>query len=270
MRPTVRFTPPDLPRRCFLAAVPLGLGAAALGQPASATESTLWPTFPHQRPDLVRETVGASHFDEKRVRELVTAHPALANATWDWGFGDWETALGAASHTGRRAIAEFLISKGARIDIFAAAMLGHLDTVKALIAASPGIQRTLGPHCIPLLAHAKAGGDAAKPVFEYLQQLGDAGDTPDSVKLPEDQHAIYTGEYQFGASDSDRLTIVQEKGSLWIARGKEAKRGLTFVGNHAFFPAGAPAVRIAFEVSGLAATSLTVIDGESLVIAQRR
>jgi hypothetical protein len=242
----------------------------AFGQPATEPQSSLWPTFPQQNPDLVRQTVGASHVDEKRVRELVTRNPALANATWDWGFGDWETALGAASHTGRRGIAEFLISQGARIDIFAATMLGHLDAVKAIIAASPGVQRTLGPHCIPLLAHARAGGDAAKPVLEYLQQLGDAGNTPDSVNLPEEQQSIYVGEYQFGPAESEYLTVVQDKGRLWITRAKESKRGLTFVGNHAFFPAGAPAVRIAFEVSGAAATTLSVIDGEPIVTASRR
>ena len=40
--------------------------------------------------------------DEARVKELVTTHPHLANAWWDWGFGDWESPLGAAAHTGRR------------------------------------------------------------------------------------------------------------------------------------------------------------------------
>ena len=45
----------------------------------------------------------------------VTRPPAsaLACATLDWGFGDWETALGAASHVGRPEIAEYLIANGA-------------------------------------------------------------------------------------------------------------------------------------------------------------
>jgi hypothetical protein len=49
--------------------------------------------------------VGASHGNLARVNELVLAHPALANAAWDWGFGDWETAIGAASHVGNKQIA---------------------------------------------------------------------------------------------------------------------------------------------------------------------
>ena len=40
----------------------------------------------------------------------LTLHPALARASWDWGYGDWETPIDAASHVGNRAIAEFLIA----------------------------------------------------------------------------------------------------------------------------------------------------------------
>src|ERR1700752_4410270 len=56
--------------------------------------------FPTQPPELVREMVTVAHFDLNRVKELVDARPSLARASWDWGFGDWEDALGAASHIG--------------------------------------------------------------------------------------------------------------------------------------------------------------------------
>jgi len=59
-------------------------------------------TFPTQDPDVVREVVTVAHFNIKRLRELVDRRPTLARAAWDWGFGDWETALGAASHMGKR------------------------------------------------------------------------------------------------------------------------------------------------------------------------
>ena len=68
--------------------------------------------------------------------------PTLSKATFDWGFGDWETALGAASHVGSREIAELLIANGAHPTIFSAAMLGQLDAVKAFVEAAPGIQKT--------------------------------------------------------------------------------------------------------------------------------
>lgn len=72
---------------------------------------------------------------------------------------------------GRRDIAEFLIAKGARIDLFAAAMLGHLDVVKALLAAHPTLLQAKGPHGIPLIAHAKAGKKEAEPVLRHLESL---------------------------------------------------------------------------------------------------
>src|SRR5690242_21892720 len=53
--------------------------------------------------------VGAGHNNLPSVKELVAQEPNLVVASWDWGGGDWETALGGASHTGRRDIAEFLL-----------------------------------------------------------------------------------------------------------------------------------------------------------------
>src|SRR5207247_9446648 len=96
-------------------------------------------------PDLVREMVSVAHFNVKRVKELVERQPTLAGAAWDWGFGDWENALGAASHVGNREIAEYLIAHGARPTIFSAAMLGQLEVVKALVAGSPARPAILGP-----------------------------------------------------------------------------------------------------------------------------
>lgn len=121
--------------------------------------------------DLVQEFVGKAHGDLDRVKELLAQEPGLINATWDWGGGDFETALGAASHMGRKDIANFLLENGARLDIFAAAMLGKLEIVKAAIAAYPEAVRTPGPHGIPLLAHAEAGGEDAKAVLEFLNSL---------------------------------------------------------------------------------------------------
>ncbi len=126
---------------------------------------------PRIDPDLVQEFVGKAHGDIDRVRELLVQEPALINAAWDWGKGDWETALGAAAHMGRRDIAVFLTAQGARIDVFAAAMLGQLDVVRAIVEASPATAGAFGPHGIPLLRHAIAGGDFAKTVVEYLQSL---------------------------------------------------------------------------------------------------
>ncbi len=122
-------------------------------------------------PALVNEFVGKAHGDLDRVRQLLGQHPALVNAAWDWGDGDWETGLGAAAHVGRRDIALYLLESGARMDIFAAAMLGYLDVVRATLDAVPGARTWRGPHGIALLAHAEAGGAAAAPVADFLRRL---------------------------------------------------------------------------------------------------
>ena len=120
---------------------------------------------------LVQEFVGKSHGDLDRVKELLAQEPALINAAWDWGGGDWETGLGAASHMGRSDIANYLLEHGARLDLFAAAMLGKLEVVRAVLEAYPEAINVPGPHGIPLIAHAQAGGSEAIQVYEYLKLL---------------------------------------------------------------------------------------------------
>jgi hypothetical protein len=129
--------------------------------------------MPHGTPlpgELVEEFVGKAHGDFDRVKILLAEHPALVNASWDWGGGDWEPALGAAAHMGRKEIALHLLEHGARIDVFAAAMLDRVEIVRAIADADPAARSYPGPHGIPLMVHAKAGGAAR--VIEYLESLG--------------------------------------------------------------------------------------------------
>ena len=120
---------------------------------------------------LVEEFVQVAHADYARTQELLTREPGLVNATWDWGGGDFETALGAASHMGRREIAIFLLEHGARLDVFAAAMLGKLEIVRAALTTYPNAINIPGPHGISLIEHAKFGGEEAKAVLEFLESL---------------------------------------------------------------------------------------------------
>lgn len=271
----------NTPRRTFSTLVFGGAGLAALGLtsgvavPAFAAspagdggDPEGWPGFPRQSHDLAQATVGAAHRDLDKVKELVTAHPALANATWDWGFGDWETALGAAAHTGRREIAEFLLASGARIDIYAAAMLGHLEVVKALIEAHPGLQKTRGPHGIPLLAHATAGGEKASSVADYLKSLGDAGETYADSTMTTEQTAVYEGLYTYGADADRQFEIRTQKNQLAFQKGG-SPRLLFKVRQDEFHPAGAPAVRFIFDIKPGGQAELTIIDHDLKVTAKR-
>lgn len=98
--------------------------------------------------------------------------PEIVNAAWDWGGGDWETGLGAASHVGRRDIAELLLENGARLDAFAATMLGIKPIVAQMLKAFPKLHSVPGPHGIPLLTHAVFGKAKADAVFELLLASG--------------------------------------------------------------------------------------------------
>lgn len=91
---------------------------------------------PHFDTDMVRDFVGAAHRDVDRVKEMLEEDADLANAAVDVG-GNFETALGGAAHMGRVDIAEALLAKGARMDIFCAAMMGKMALVKAFIADDP-------------------------------------------------------------------------------------------------------------------------------------
>ena len=56
---------------------------------------------------------------------------------------------------GRRDIVGFLLASGARIDIFAAAMMGQLDAVKAFLTLEPKLIDARGPHGFTLHFHAQ-------------------------------------------------------------------------------------------------------------------
>jgi len=124
---------------------------------------------PQLDPAKVQAFVASAHGDLDVVRSLLEEEPSLVNAAWDWGGGDWETGLGAAAHMGRRQIALYLLEHGARLDLFAAAMLGYFDIVTAILSDFPEMRDALGPHGIPLVEHARVGGADARAVLELLE-----------------------------------------------------------------------------------------------------
>ncbi len=227
--------------------------------------------YPGQDPALVKEVVGASHGNFARVREIVETQPAYARASMDWGFGDWETCIDAAAHVGNKPIADFLLTHGARPTMFSAAMMGQLDAVKAFIAARPGIQKTLGPHGITLMSHARAGGPDAAPVLEYLKSIGDADiPLPSTAVAPADRDAL-VGNYVYGPGSRDYFSVDVQRDQLGIDRpAGPARRFLIHTGNLVFYPSGVPTVKIAFARDGNKATQLTIADPEVTVTATRR
>jgi hypothetical protein len=247
-------------RRNFLA------GSVATSVVAAQTPALAAPgIFPYHPQEQIREMVIAAHGNAARVQALLSLRPTLANAAWEWGFGDWETALGAASHMGNRQIAEMLLSHGAPPTLFSAAMLGQLEVVKAIVAVRPGVERTLGAHSISLLAHARAGGEQSAGVVSYLQGLTDAGG-PGVQDVSEEELAQFTGDYVFGSAPNDLIEIRKKGRQLTFMRKGADSRPIHYIGDRAFRPAGATAVRIHFGED----STMTVHDGDLVIKAARR
>lgn len=108
---------------------------------------------------LAQETIDqfviAAHHDRAKVEAMLAADPRLLNESATW----IETSIAAAAHTGSREIAEFLLNRGAPLDICTAAMLGRRDDVLAFLKDNPELIHATGAHDIPLLFHAAISRD---------------------------------------------------------------------------------------------------------------
>lgn len=122
--------------------------------------------------DIVKEFVSVCHGNIARAKEMLENEPLLLHASWDWGGGDFESGIEAAGHVGNKEIATYLLSKGARYNVYLACMLGHADTVKQILTFNVGLLNSKGPHGFTMLHHAQKGGDSSKEVVSYLQSLG--------------------------------------------------------------------------------------------------
>ena len=158
----------------------VAMGTGLIGTPARSTNAadqkiTFNKEMRKKKESLdrtaVHKFVRVAHSDLDMVKQMLAEEPGLVNATHDWGGGDFETGLGAASHVGNRQIASFLIDNGARPNIFTFAMLGNTAIVKAMLTALPELLNTPGPHGIPLIVHAKKGGTKSEDVVSYLESV---------------------------------------------------------------------------------------------------
>lgn len=272
-------------RRSFITNSSVGIfGALAPWQfvPNLQESYEIGPHYPSTDLADLQAVVGASHANFDRVKELVGARPELAKATYDWGFGDVESALGAASHMGRKDIADFLIEHGARPNIFTFAMLGKLDAVKSMIESMPGIQRIRGPHGFTLLFHAQmrlkrenVNGpekEEQKALVTYLESLGDANETESSLETSAEEKAKYLGTYYFQNDGLEETFVLKlnDRDQLSISRGDTFGRALLRIDEHLFAPSGAPSVRVQFEMAGDRTTKFTIHDPNPIVTATRK
>ena len=192
-------TPDPITRRQFTA-LAAGLAAGGTGVAMTAddpkpTEAPFERDYPApafkpawKRPQinrqLVLDFVIFAHSDPDMTKKLLDKEPMLVNAFVDWGGGDWESGLGGAAHMGRHDIVEVLLAKGARIDIFAAAMMGQLEAVKAFLTLEPKLIDARGPHGFTLHFHAQVGDKESEKVLDYLQSVKKIELKPNPFKKP--------------------------------------------------------------------------------------
>lgn len=273
-------TSPDiLSRRFLLKSSVLGALSVALPNLIYAREwkeippSTLFDAaIPHDRYPAIplpvaEEVVGVSHFNLDRLKQLVDPRPELAKATWDWAYGDWESAIAAATHVGRKDIVDYLQSKGAAPTIFTYAMTGQYELVRNMIESTPGVQKAEGPHGISLLQHARTGLQTegvnklnAQKLVDYLQALGDA-DGRTFLTLDENEKSKFLGDYKYGEGKDDGFTIKLNMRKM-ISLGKLGKNGgaLWRIGENSFNYQGAPSVVISFDINEGLVHSLTITE----------
>lgn len=146
------------------------LGGAGLFLPAFVTAQDKQEKPVPLKLEAVKEFVGASHGKFDRVKEMLENDHLLLHASHDLGGGDFESGIEAAGHVGNKEIANYLLSKGARYNVFLASMYNHIEVVKHVLTFNPGLLNSKGPHGFTMLHHARKG--EATTVEEYLLSLG--------------------------------------------------------------------------------------------------
>jgi hypothetical protein len=157
-------------RKIFLQTTTLGAASIFASRPVFANCKKLdGDPLPA---DKVKDFVIAGHGNLDAAKKLLEEFPTLLYATWDWGNGDFETAIEGAGHVGNKEIANYLIAAGARTNLFVLTMLGKTTIVKSFLETFPQYLHAKGPHGFTFLHHAQKGGDDSKELLDYFQSKG--------------------------------------------------------------------------------------------------
>lgn len=123
----------------------------------------------------IKPFVMAAHGNLVAVQEMLEKEPGLRDQKFEQ-FD--ENALEAAGHVGREDIANYLLSQGAPLTVFAAAMLGRTADVRQFLEAEPTLASRRGVHGFSLMFHAALSG---KP--EIAELIVQHGGTVDDAAL---------------------------------------------------------------------------------------
>ena len=139
--------------------------------------------------EQIRDFVIAAHGNLPRVREMLVEYPSLVNERYQWGENDSETAIQAAAQTGSINVAEFLLARGAPLEICTAAMLGQKTEVQKMLDKDPSLIKARGAHGIALMTHAALSNNI--PLVKMLFKRG--ANTGMSMALG---NAVMHGHYE--------------------------------------------------------------------------
>jgi ankyrin repeat protein len=175
-------------------------------------------------PEQVQDFVVAAHGNLPRVREMLTEHPGLLNARHQWAENDGETAIQAAAQSGSMPVVEYLLAKGAPLEICTAAMLGRKDVVERMLDADPDLIHARGAHGIPLMPHAAMSNN-----LELARMLFKRGAT-DGLSLALG-NAVMHGDARMARWIMERghpdLTWKNYEGkSLWTIAGETGRKDM--------------------------------------------
>ncbi len=112
------------------------------------------------------------HGQIEEVQAALIEDPALVHAHEP----DGASAVLTAVYYGQPAIARLLVKYGASLDLFEAAAIGDLDTVRQLVSAQPDLANAVAPDGFQPLGLAAFFGHA--DVAEYLIHAGAVVDSP--------------------------------------------------------------------------------------------
>lgn len=159
-------------RKNFLFTVAAGATGLTLARTIVHAQSPAGQEPPPIPSNIVKDFVGAGHRDLGKVQSMIADYPNIVHCTYDWGNGDFESAIEGAGHVGRKDIAEYLIENGSRVTLYALTMLGKTELVKPVLEAYPKLIFANGPHGFTLLHHAKLAGKEGESLYAYLEEKG--------------------------------------------------------------------------------------------------
>jgi ankyrin repeat protein len=116
----------------------------------------------------------AGHGNLEQVKTLLAQTPDLLEVSHFWSPTDPENALVAAAHVGNREIAHYLLEQGAKLTPGAAAMLGRLPELEAMLSKDSTLADSVCVHGIRMLFHGALSGQVA--VMDLLVKHGAKGD----------------------------------------------------------------------------------------------